>query len=685
MDGIGFALLWYLFSLLATVALWPLLGRVFPSPVRWGLARLVALPVLGYVVLLPATFGTAPVNPTRLWVALAVGAVIAWTLHFTRKKGRPSVDRQDVLPFEAALLGAYLVFALLVPYYASAQGLGERMRDAGLWTAMLTQKIYPFEDPWFAGNEIVYYVFGYSTQAVAPIALGEMNPLRAYDVALVQCAAWFFAACFVAFQAFRAKPWIAALGASAITFGGNAYSAYFAGISLFGAQSFNWWNPSRTIENTITEFPIWTATLGDLHPHYLGMWIFPTLVALLGASEDDERPLWTLALSAGGLTVLQNGTNTWELPVFACLVACVFLFRGWGKWKEAGIALAVYLFSVVVFAFPFARHASKAPRSFGFVMERSDVWEWLGHWGLWIIPVAILCAWKVRKEVGRDLGIGLIVLGALAVGFRSATVLMVLILSMLLYAFVANAIEKERRWLWGLAGYGLAVVLGCEFVHLKDVYGDKLARLNTVFKFYVPAWTAIAVPAVLLVAEGLQRMPRRLAIGLASVWALLLAAYPTVGLWARTSGGRTRDSLDGLSALRREMPDDVRLIEWMQPEVFSGRLRGRLLEAPGNAYSTFMRFASATGMPALIAWDGYGYWSIHNLHEAASARMNAARDVYAGSLDCDGVRRRMSEFGITHLVVATKERAVYPAPRLAVLEGCFEQVRREGVAALYKL
>lgn len=685
MDGIGYAFLWYLFSLFATVMYWPLLGRAFPSRVAWGLSRLVAVPVLGYLVLAPAAFGVTPFNAGRLWFVLLVGGAFSWLLHFVLPKGSPTLDRREVLAFEGVLLGAYFAFAMLVPYFASAVGMGERMRDAGLWTAMVTQQIYPFEDPWYAGNAVVYYVFGYSTQAVAPIALGEANPLRAYDVALVQCAAWFFAAVYLAFRAFRAEVWLAVSGAAATAIGGNAYAAYFVIRDFFTGDRFNWWNPSRTIDNTITEFPIWTATLGDLHPHYLGMWLFPALVALLAASDDDDRPAWALALSAAGLTVLQNGTNTWELPVFVSLVMLVLLFRGWGRWKEFGIAFGAYLVCVVVFAIPFTRHSAKVSRAFGFVVERSEVWEWLGHWGLWIVPIAAALVVKSRRELGRDLGLGVVVLAALALGFHSATVFMVLVATLLAYAFVANVIEPERRWTWGLAAFGLAVVLGCEFLHLKDVYGDKLARLNTVFKFYVPAWTAIAVPSILLGAEALRRLPRAWAVGLATVWVLGLAAYPTVGLWARTGGFSTRDSLDGLDQLRREMADDVKLIEWLQPEVKAGHLRGRLLEAPGNAYSTFMRFSSTTGMPGLIAWDGYGYWSIQGLSEQASARMALAKEVYTGGLDCDLVRRKLSDVGVNHLIVGVKERAVYPPDRLQKLETCFPLLRREGASALYRL
>ena len=685
MEAIGFSVLWYAFSLVAAVAAWPLVGKAFPESIAWGATRLVAVPLVGYLVALPAALAPTPFTSTRIWLTTAVLAVVSWSLAAWKRAFRPRTTKSEVLAFEGALLGAYFLFALIVPYYASVSGMGERMRDAALWTAMVTQQRFPFEEPWFAGTTVVYYVFGYATQAVSAIAWGDLEPLRSYDIALVQCAAWFVAASFLAFRAFRATMAVSLFGAAASALAGNAYAAVSAGKALLTGVAFNWWNPSRTIENTITEFPIWTATLGDLHPHFLGMWIFPLLVAVLGAAEDDDRPWWVLVVVAAALTALQHGTNTWELPVFVCLVVLAIIVKLRTTPKEKVVGVGLYLVTIAALAFPFARYSAKVSRAFGFVQVRSDVWEWLGHWGLWVIPFALACFFRVRKDLGRDLVAGFAVIAALALGFRSATVFMILVIALLAYTFAANRIEAERRWLVALWAYGLVVVLGCEFLHLQDVYGEELARLNTVFKFYVPAWTALAIPSILLTAEALRGISSPWNRILWIPWVVGLLAYPTVGLWSRTHGFASRDSLDGLDELRREMPDDVRLIQWMRQERVAGRLQGKLLEAPGNAYSTAMRFASTIGMPALVAWDGYGYWSIQGLSSVAGERMILAKEVYSGRSSCEEARSRLAAFGITHLVVAKRERDVYPADRIAYLEECFALVHREGAAALYAL
>ena len=51
-------------------------------------------------------------------------------------------------------------------------------------------------------------------------------------------------------------------------------------------ESFNYWNPSRVVPDTINEFPYWSFLFADLHPHTIGI---PFTLLVLGLALNINR------------------------------------------------------------------------------------------------------------------------------------------------------------------------------------------------------------------------------------------------------------------------------------------------------------------------------------------------------------------------------------------------------------
>ena len=114
--------------------------------------------------------------------------------------------------------------------------------------------------------------------------------------------------------------------------------------------------------------------------------------------------------------------------------------------------------------------------------------------------------------------------------------------------------DGEERAGFLLIVAGIAALLACELVFLKDSYGDKLYRMNTVFKLYFQAWTILAIAAPWALGRLLEQrwswapMPRAIvaAIGAAGRRVGLLSARHH----ARSHAARPYKTLDGNAYLR---------------------------------------------------------------------------------------------------------------------------------------
>ncbi len=128
------------------------------------------------------------------------------------------------------------------------------------------------------------------------------------------------------------------------------------------------------------------------------------------------------------------------------------------------------------------------------------------------------------------------------------------------------ALQLSQPQLFALlmVGIGTFLVIGPEFLYLKDLFGD---RMNTVFKFYFATWILWGIAGAYAVFEVWPK--RRPGWGVLSslvVLPLILGlVYPVAATWTKTNGfdpggGRT---LDGNAYMSRDYPGDAAAIAWI--------------------------------------------------------------------------------------------------------------------------
>ena len=287
----------------------------------------------------------------------------------------------------------------------------------------------------------------------------------------------------------------------------------------------------------ITEFPYFTFLFADLHAHMMTMpfallALALVFAALLGVSRSGPKSVWTWACVAlMGLVVGSLWTiNSWEYPAYALLMvgfaaAAAWLMPGELKVRVAlGIVLALVAAAVSYAAFlPF----HSATETFGTGIEPTRWRTPLNNY-LLIHALPLLAAFALLSAtlpracspwLARIRGVvpvpathqwllvgvlaGLALAGYFwAAGFVTAGALMIL-LTLACWSLAATLLDGQQSAArsdlaaLGMLAMALAIGIGVEFVRVE---GD-IARMNTVFKYYLVAWLLFAVAG----AYGLWR------------------------------------------------------------------------------------------------------------------------------------------------------------------------------------
>ena len=462
----------------------------------------------------------------------------------------------------------------------------------------------------------------------------------------------------------------------------------------------------------ITEFPYFTFLFADLHAHMMTM-PFALLAlalgfaALLGVAGSGPKRIWTwacvalLGLAVGSLWTI----NSWEYPAYALLMvgfaaAAAWMMPGELKVRLAlGIALALAAAVVSYVAFlPF--HG--ATETFGTGIEptrwRTPLTNYLLIHALPLLaalallsatlpgafapllakfraslPVPAMHQWLVLGALG---GLGLAGYFWLA-GFLTAGVLMVL-LTFTGWSLAATLLRRNEAATrsdvaaLGMLAVALAIGIGVDFVRVE---GD-IARMNTVFKYYLVAWLLFGVAGAYGFWRGWTAWRTRagefgLAVraslaALVAVVAVGVMIYPVLATPARIMDRfhSTPLTLDGAAWMpdaqhwERDEPIELRwdadAIRWLQDNVSGSPV---ILEAHGEQYRWNGRMSVYTGLPTVIGWPWH---QIQQRNDWDLIRLRA-RDVSSiyNTLSKHAALELIDQYGVRYIVVGDLERIYY--------------------------
>ena len=630
-------------------------------------------------------FFVAPIPSHALPLAgLALAAALLWgggDLFRLLARGR------SLLPPALLFLGVFAFFLWIRATYGEIRQTEKPMDFAILSGLMATPRL-PFADPWLAGFRFPYYHFGTYLFAL-PARAARVPSEYAYNLVAALLPALAALAAYGAVRARRAGRALAVLAGVVLVAAGTFDGARQALLTDKPLVDVDWWVSSRRVLNAITEWPLFTFRLGDLHPHAV---TFPFLVAFAGLAGRVGTAAGTVF--DGLLLAAVLSANPWDLP--ACLLAL-----GAGNLMERPFrpALVRSLFSVaaaVPFLIPFLRSPRPQVHGLIFWREATTAAEGFLHFGaLAAVPALAFGVALVRSQTRADRTlVAAMAFPALGIALTVLTKRPVLGLAAALAAGVAwlllrTPAEGEEAppagalragFLFAAAGAALAAVP--DVVLVSDSYGEKLERMNTVFKTFMGAWPLLTIGGALLLPLALSTRRLRALVRVLLVAAAAGAcAHPLAAVLVRARWSGPVDGLDGLEWMRRDAPGDREAVRWLRGHAVDDAV---LAEATGNAYSDYSRIGGATGLPIVLGWDNHeNLWRGGGSTPELEGRRRDLRLLYT-SEESDSVFGVLHRYKVRYVFVGSLERKDFGVNAFP-LRATFRRVFESQGAAVYEI
>ena len=534
----------------------------------------------------------------------------------------------------------------------------EKPMDLAVLSALLVTPRLPLEDPWLAGTAFPYYHFGTYLLAL-PFRLAGVAPGVSYNLVAALVAALAGAAAFGVVRLRGGGRALAVAASLLLTLAGTWDGArqLLGGGSL---ASVDLWASSRRVAHTITEWPLFTLWLGDLHPHAVALPILLALAALAGRFASGAG----LLLDAALLSALLSA-NPWDLPAALLLLgAGAFVSRPFLPALLRALSTAAVALPLLVPALLGARPEMQGLR---WAAARTTSPEAFLHFGgLLLVPALAVGVALLRSRDDAEesflyanlypaAGVFVAILtGRPVLGLGAAFLLALL--------HILPSLRGALRAGFFLAAAAVALAMIPELLAVKDPYGEELHRMNTVFKCYAGAAALLAPAAALLAPLALaSRRARGTVRAALAVGALALLAHPAALLAQRAKA--TRTTLDGLAWMTREAPGDRAAAEWLRANAPAD---ARLVEAVGSAYTDHGRVGGASGRPLVLGWTNHeGLWRGAAGAATIEARRRDVETIYRSD-DAAQVRAALGRTGARYVVVGALERREHGATALRV-------------------
>ena len=630
---------WLAIITLLQLSVWPALKKTFGNlafPAAFSGAVLAFTLMAWYLGLIrvPVQLGLVPF--------LILGAY-----HLYRKEYSLAALRAE---WKWEILFLLCFFLMLdVRFVNPTISYAEKFMDHAFLESVIRNPVVPPVDPWFTGGTLnVYYYLGYWMLGCISIASGVPSYI-AFNLCLptifALAAVNMYAIGTVLLDRFRWLPLLT-------FFIPNPALIW----NLLKGEALNSavWDSTRTISNTINEYPLFSFIWGDVHAHVMSIFNQCFLIFLLLFAWKRWETLGTkgravlcalAAISLGAMPLI----NTWDVLIYAPITVFVLLLIIRRCWKTPGhksalTALIALPLAAVVSYLPFYVQLQTHTGGIGIVRAPSDPVEFLLVNGFFIF---VIIAFQL-KDIRKRPWLLLVAVPFAAAGYIAAAIAVIPTIYL-----VVRIYEKKEDFPDILAFFGLMILILCELIYLKDNMGETYFRMNTVFKAYLPSWIMLSSATFIMIARWISpRVPvleykKTSALIIIAIGILFIAPY-AIGYNSDYGTG----TLDGMAYLSSSHPGDYAAINYLRSLAGDATI----VEAENGDYTYYSRISSFTGMPGIIGMPFHEFmWRSDDTGWFAT-RLADIRTMYEQP---DQTADLMRKYNATYLIVGESERQRY--------------------------
>ncbi len=594
------------------------------------------------------------ISPWFSWISLILAAVMLFKTFGFKKLYFDG--------FESSVFWIGFLIALGIRAYSPTLDLGEKYADFMILQSTINATEFPPKDYWLSPYDINYYY--YSHLLFVPwIKCLSIRPEVAFNLITVTIFALMGSLSVSLLSMLTQKRRVMLCGALMSTLIANW--AWINELIKKKWHGFYWWDSSRAITNTITEFPFFSFLLGDLHPHFTSIpWLYLTLFFVILVYQSKYT--WTrfqlccfyfcFALSIGAHYPL----NPWQLPLVALMVSMVLH-------KKPKMVVMLGLMALVLYL-PFWLSFARPQATSGLVYiprkDRSSWFEFCLHWApfLYFFFISAFIEFKRKKDFNMRHWFWLLCFTLLAwLWVGPAWSVLVLLSGVLILTKVMDLSSLEGQL------YLLFVLLlaFCELYSVDFTYGENFIRINTVFKFYMLAWWLVSLLLPLVMDKVGFFSGSKSMMSLLALAASLSLVYPVRAVLQRGAFQVSFfPSLDGMKTWDVDFPGEREAIEWIRK---STRKEDVFFEVYGDGYMRFARVSTFSGRPSVMGWLNHEQiWRSDGFYKSKS-RIDDIEALYTNP-STQSLQAFFEKYNVKYVFVGEMEKSRYPEPMVQALK-----------------